>query len=478
MEALGYALGFGYGAICLLSAFLLSKLGVDKRITRKVVHIFIGFEWVILYLFHGATYHFLVVCLAFLALLVVAYNKNLLKMISSEGSNAPGTVYYAVSMSIMAAVSLLEPRFMLPFGVAVFATSIGDGFAGLVGQLVTKCNPKIYKEKSLVGTLVNLLTSTAVAFVFMFVFSDMGLTPLACVAIGFISAGVELISGLGLDNIGLPLSVSAFTYFATVHYDATLPYMLPIVLTPFVVAFVVQKNALTRGGLIAALLLDLTVSIALGNLGFALLLLFLALGVLTDKLKRRGTEEKEEKGSRRDFMQVLSNGFVPVVSAVIYAIIGSPAFLIAFVASLAEALADTAASSLGSYSKNTFDIFKLRRCEKGTSGGVSLCGTLFAVAFAFVIPLIAFLCGAISINEMLLSAVVATLGVFFDSFIGSVTQAKYRCRVCGYNTERRAHCGDPTELTSGLSFIRNDTVNALSTLFAALVAVFSYNIII
>ena len=478
MEALGYALGFGYGAICLLSAFLLSRLGVEKRVTRKAVHIFIGFEWVILYLCHGATYHFLIVCLAFLLLLVIAYKKKLLKMISSDGDNAPGTVYYAVSMSIMAAVSLIEPRFMLPFGVAVFATSIGDGFAGLAGQLVTKRNPKIYKEKSLVGTLVNLALSTATAFVFMLIFPDMGLMPIICIAIGLISAGVELVSGLGLDNIGLPLAVSVFTYFATVHYDATLTYLLPIVLTPFVVAFVIQKNALTRGGLIAALLLDLAVSLSLGNLGFALLLLFLALGVLTDKLKRHGTEEREEKGSRRDFMQVISNGFVPVASAVLYALFGNHAFLVAFVASLAEALADTAASSLGSYSKNTFDIFKMRRCEKGTSGGVSLCGTLSAVMFAFVIPLIALACNAISTRDMLLASAMAVLGVFFDSFLGSLAQAKYRCAVCGYNTERRAHCGEPTDLISGLSFIRNDTVNALSTLFAAVIALVFYNIFI
>ena len=62
----GYLLSFGYGVLCLLAAFFLSRLGVKKTLTRKLVHIFIGFEWVILYIFHGATYHFLIVCLCFL----------------------------------------------------------------------------------------------------------------------------------------------------------------------------------------------------------------------------------------------------------------------------------------------------------------------------------------------------------------------------------------------------------------------------
>ena len=143
MIATGYLLGFGYGVLCLLAAFLLSRLGVKKAITRKLVHIFIGFEWVILYAFHGATYHFLIVCLCFLALLIVAYRKRLLQMISSDGDNAPGTVYYAVSMSLMALASLIDQRFILPFGLAVFVTSLGDGFAGLVGQHIKKHNPRI-----------------------------------------------------------------------------------------------------------------------------------------------------------------------------------------------------------------------------------------------------------------------------------------------------------------------------------------------
>ena len=475
MEVLGYVLGFGYGAMCLLSAFLLSRFGVDKRITRKIVHIFIGFEWAILYLFHGTSYHFLIVCLAFLALLAFAYKKKLLKMISSDGENAPGTVYYAVSMSIMALTSLFEPRFILPFGVAVFATSMGDGFAGLLGQLVKKHNPKIYRQKTLFGCLLNFVFSSTSALVFMFLFPDMKLSLLFCLAIGLLSAGVELITGLGLDNVSVPLSVSAFTYFITVYSDVAVFYFLPIILTPFVIAFVIRKNVLTKDGVFAAVFLDVAVSLTLGNMGFALLLSFLVLGVLTDKLKRRNMQDIEEKGDKRDFCQVLSNGLVPIVSAILYFYLGNRAFFIAFLASLSEALADTAASSLGSYSKTTFDIFKFRKCERGMSGGVSGVGTLAAIVFSFIIPAISAVFKPISIIEILFVAVIAMLGVFFDSLLGSLIQAKYRCTVCSTATEKPIHCGKSSELYSGVSFVRNDIVNALSTFFAAVFAVVFYN---
>ena len=471
MIATGYLLGFGYGVLCLLAAFLLSRLGVKKAITRKLVHIFIGFEWVILYAFHGATYHFLIVCLCFLALLIVAYKKRLLQMISSDGDNAPGTVYYAVSMSLMALASLIDQRFILPFGLAVFVTSLGDGFAGLLGGLVKKHNPTVYKQKTLVGALANFVLSTATALAFMMIFEDMRLTPTHCLVIGALSVGIELISGFGLDNITLPLLVATFTYISTAFYAETVKYFLPIALTPLIISFVVERKNLTRGGTIAAIFLDIAVSISLGNLGFLLLLTFLVLGILTDKLKRKNTECKEEKSSRRDASQVFANGLVPIVCAAIYFAIGERAFLLAFVAALAEALGDTAASSLGSHSKSTFDLFKFRKCEQGISGGVSLIGTLSAVIFSAIIPLIAFAFGLISPFEMIIATAIAILGVFFDSLLGSLLQAKFRCSACGALTEKREHCGAPTEFVSGIRFIRNDTVNAISTLFTAAVVI-------
>ncbi len=471
MIATGYFFSFGYGALCLLAAFLLSHIGVRKEITRKLVHIFIGFEWVILYVFHGATYHFLIVCLFFLVVLFVAYKKKLLKMISSDGDNAPGTVYYAVSMSFMAIASLIDSRFILPFGVAVFATSLGDGFAGLVGGLIKKHNPEIYRQKTLVGALANFLLSTATAIIFMLLFGDMGLTPVHCLVIGALSVGIELICGRGLNNIALPLAVSTFAYFSTVFYNETAKYFLPIALTPLIIAFVLERKSLTKSGVIAAVILDIAVSISLGNLGFLLLLTFLVLGIITDKVKKKNTDTKEEKSSHRDASQVLANGFIPIVCAALYFALGERAFLLAFVAALAEALGDTAASSLGSYSRITFDLFKFRKCEQGISGGVSLLGTLSALVFSTIIPIIALAFSMISITEMLALSAIAILGVFFDSLLGSLLQAKYRCNVCDSLTEKREHCGTPTELVSGIRFIRNDTVNALSTIFTAVVAI-------
>ena len=55
--------------------------------------------------------------------------------------------------------------------------------------------------------------------------------------------------------------------------------------------------------------------------------------------------------------------------------------------------------------------------------------------------------------------------------LGSLAQAKYRCVSCGALSEKRNHCEASTQLHAGVRFITNDTVNLLSTLFSALLAI-------
>ena len=89
----GYVFSLLYGVLCLALALLAYKHGMPKKYTRKLVHILVGFEWVILYHYMGTgSTHFLAVCLVFTALLALTYRGKLLPMISSEDNNSPGTV--------------------------------------------------------------------------------------------------------------------------------------------------------------------------------------------------------------------------------------------------------------------------------------------------------------------------------------------------------------------------------------------------
>lgn len=477
MIPLGYLTSIGYGLVCLLLSFLLYKLGMPKPYTRKVVHILVGFEWVILYHFFGAGVHFLIVCLLFLALLVVAYLFKLMPMISSDGDNSPGTVYYAVAMTVVAIIGCFLPDVMLPFGVGIFATSIGDGMAGLIGQLLAKHNKKIYFDKTVLGFIACFTFTYVSCAVMTFVF-EMKLGVIEWCIISFVASMLELITEHGLDNITITWGITALTY-AFVNFDGIYNYVVPIILTPIVIAFAKTKNGLTDLAIIAAILVDLFVSVSLGNFGFVILLLFFALSLLADKIKKRFGKQRPVdealKGDCRDHMQVIANGLVPSLSAILFFATRSPVFVMAFVASMSEALADTVGSALGAFSKKTFDLFRWRECENGLSGGMSLVGTLSGLFASFILPLVAMAFGALDILTATLCGVAAFLGMVFDSLLGSLMQVKYRCTVCGKITEKHIHCEKNTEHYNGLSYVDNDVVNLLSGLFSAvLVVVFCY----
>ena len=469
MIAIGYVSALAYGLLCLALAALLFKLGLPKIYTRKLVHILVGFEWVILYIFHGASWHFLAVCLAFLALLVIVAKKKLMPMISSEGDNSPGTVYYALSMSIMALVCIFCNKLLIPFGIAVFCTSLGDGFAGVVGQLVGKFNPKLYKKKSLFGTVANFVFSVLTILVFREIFSlNLHIVLFICIAI--FAVELELFTGKGLDNVTLPLGIFAISALALYVPDAA-DYMLPILVTPPVVAFVSDRNVLTKGGIAAALVLDVIISVSLKSFGFTLLFSFLFLGVVTDKIKKKALAGGgiEKKNGCRDHAQVIANAAVGGLCAFLYITTDSPLFVVAFAASFAEALSDTTASSFGVFAKNTYDPFRFKRVKKGLSGGVSLIGTLASVFASLVMALICIPFG-FGLRDVGVVFVAGFSGALFDSLLGSLLQIKFRCTVCGEITEREEHCSVLCSRHSGVIGVNNDVVNLASTAFSAALA--------
>jgi len=466
----GYITALGYGFACLLLALVAYKLGMPKNYSRKLVHILVGAEWIILQHFMGATYHFLIVCLAFTLLLLVSHLKKLMPMISSDGDNSPGTVYYGVAMSVMAFVCLFVPKIMLPFGVGVFATSVGDGLAGVVGQLIKRGNPKIYKNKTLFGSLANFVFTALVAVVFKLAFG-MPLAIWQCIAIALFSVGLELLSSAGLDNIVITVGVSFLTYFF-----AELPfindYSVPLILTPFVIAAVIEKKVLTANGLLLAMVLDAVVSLILGNFGFTMLCVFLFGSVLIDKIKKRKLADDgvTKKSGCRDGVQVIANGLVPMMMALLFSATSHPAFLVGYVAALAEAFADTAASGLGVFSGKVFDPFRFKETKAGLSGGMTVIGTLASLVGAFLASLVALAFGIFNIWGVLVAAGAAFLGAVFDSMLGSLLQVKYRCPVCNEITERDVHCKKRGVRYSGFEFFDNDVVNFLSGAFSAVLA--------
>ena len=170
-------------------------------------------------------------------------------------------------------------------------------------------------------------------------------------------------------------------------------------------------------------------------------------------------------------MQVLVNSLVAAICAMAYVFTDDRIFVIGFVAALAEAFADTVASGIGVLRGKAFDIFRMKPCTPGLSGGMSVVGTSASLIGALIISLIAFAFGKISIVEIAIITVAAFLGGIFDSLLGSLVQVKYKCSICETITEREEHCGQSTTKYRGIFFVNNDTVNLFGTIFAAALAI-------
>ena len=175
----------------------------------------------------------------------------------------------------------------------------------------------------------------------------------------------------------------------------------------------------------------------------------------------------DAKGDRRDAWQVLANGSIAAAAALVG--LREPGLgLWLLSVSLAAAAADTWATAVGTWSGRTpRDLWTGRRVPPGTSGGVTLPGSIGAMGGgAIVATTYTLITDAPALFPTL--ALLGLVGMAADSLLGAVVQGKFRCPACQRPSERTIHrCGTSTILEKGLRWFSNDLVNFCSIGIAA-----------
>ncbi len=208
MIALGYILTFGWVFLVLgLTLLLKKKTGADDEVSRKIVHVCVAFAYIPMYFCFGATWHLLIPPAVFIVLNAVSYRRGLFAAMerTDESKKSLGTVYYAVSMTVMAALCLAAPRCLPCYAMGLFCMALGDGFAPIFGA-VKRGNRRIFKQRTLYGSLSVLVLCLLVVVVVNALFG-MGLPFWATALIALAATALELVSPRGLDNLTLPLGV-------------------------------------------------------------------------------------------------------------------------------------------------------------------------------------------------------------------------------------------------------------------------------
>lgn len=231
-----------------------------------------------------------------------------------------------------------------------------------------------------------------------------------------------------------------------------------------------RLHALTIGGAVIAFLIGISIGFSFQFSGLFMLGVFFLTSSFMSLLKKQ-PNDIVQKGERRDAIQVLANGGPGCIFSLLALIFPEykEQFLHAFIASLAIANGDTWASELGAYStKNPIHVFSLKRVPKGTSGAISLIGTISGIFGSMIIAGFGYLLQLISLSTIWMITIIGCLGLFIDTFLGATFQAKYYCQKCQIQTERKTHCETETIHVKGLKLMNNDVVNFLSILLFSL----------
>ena len=216
------------------------------------------------------------------------------------------------------------------------------------------------------------------------------------------------------------------------------------------------KDLLDGGGILAALIVGLTISL-LGHWTWLVVLMsFLIVGSFVTKWrfeeKARISAEEANDGVR-GWKNVMANGGMASIVAIIHHLIGGHEwsyFLLCSAVSVAAS--DTLASEIGSLDPRTRIITTLELVPAGTNGGMSPTGTLAAFYGALLISVISTILGAVNGDKTPLTiffpAVIlfGWLGCQVDSILGAVLENK--------------------------GFLGKHSVNFLATLSGSLMALF------
>jgi uncharacterized protein (TIGR00297 family) len=227
-------------------------------------------------------------------------------------------------------------------------------------------------------------------------------------------------------------------------------------------------------GAVAATMVGTAVHAGMGFRGSIALVSYFASASALGRLPRARIS-LQQRGNRRDAVQVLANGGPPALFALLHARSAASSIDLAeaaFYGSLAAAAADTWATEVGTrYGGSPRNIITTRKAAPGESGAVTFAGLFASLAASSAIAAAAHV-GASSRPSRALSCVAGGIaGSLTDSLLGALVQEQRWCESCSVRTELPVHtCGAQTRHVAGLRAVNNDVVNLLSVLAGGLIA--------
>lgn len=208
---LGILLSFVFIFAVLFLARFLEKYG--KEYSRKAVHVLLCNWWLLAMAFFDNPLWAAVVPACFVVLNYLSYRFGLFSaMERGEGKEDLGTVYYALSLLILALATFGPLNAPVIGGVGILAMGYGDGLAAVVGKLRPIRQYKVFKSKRSIGGSAVMFAATFITTALLLNFTGQASVWLPALAVAAAATVLEAVTPLGLDNLTVPLGASGICW--------------------------------------------------------------------------------------------------------------------------------------------------------------------------------------------------------------------------------------------------------------------------
>jgi uncharacterized protein (TIGR00297 family) len=459
------------GAVLALSGPILVRLSPDSEVVRKIPHSICGIIIAVgmYHVDHASTV--LAVVGAAALLLVIAVEKQLIPAIL-VGSRVRDYGFVGFAVGLWCAVLAFWPdRDSIAAGVLVLG--LADSGAAIVGvrygrhRLRTSGNERSWEGAS---AFVAVSFPITLAFLTLRYHTHVGVALIVAAFVAVTTASIELIVPSAIDNLLITPWVALLLHVGhSVSLRLAGSWLVALVIAYAAAALIVGIRWLDAPGAVCTGLVGAG-TVALGGWSWtAPVTAFFVTGSLLTKYRRA----KPTRGMRR-LRQVVVNGVYPVLlPAIGFGLTRDDSWFWASTGAIAAANADSWATEFGRLSRRLpVSLSTGRRVATGTSGAVSLVGSVATVLGGLLIGVI----GAAVDEPGLIVAGIASgvTGSLFDSVLGATVQGLYFCPPCKQRVDDPEHCEAGLKLYSGIRWIDNDVVNAMSNTLGMGVALYAY----
>ncbi len=210
----GIIVSIAFIGIILVSGRLFEKAG--KEASRKFIHIMLSNWWIIAMVFFDNPWTAAIMPAAFVVINYASYKMNIIKVMEreegEENKESLGTVYYAISLFVLALITFgpLKNPLVGLCGIAVMG--YGDGLAAVIGQSVKSKEYRVAGNRKTVAGSCTMFFVTLLIIAGFLQYSMADYVAIKSILIAALMTIVEAVSIKGTDNITVPLLTSLMAF--------------------------------------------------------------------------------------------------------------------------------------------------------------------------------------------------------------------------------------------------------------------------